>query len=145
MRPGLQVGAAARVDTVVTADMVATLGGVPIHPVLATARMIEWMEWAGRRLIVPYLEPDEDAVGYAISIRHLQPTPVGVSFWAIARFRSQDGARLIVDVEASSPDGLVGQGEFVQVLVPKDHLTRISAEVRPPSPPTAHQESDTLP
>lgn len=145
MRPGLQAGAAARVDAVVTRDMVATLGGTPIHPVLATARMIEWMEWAGRRLILPYLEADEDAVGYAVQVRHLKPTLVGQPFWAIARFLARDGARLTVAVEAHNPAGLIGEGEFVQALVQKNRLNHLITEAQKPALPKVQPDSGKPP
>ncbi len=117
MRTGLNTGTVARVDAVVAADMVATLGGRPIHPVLATTRMIEWMEWASRQVILPFLEPSEDAVGYAISVVHRRPTPVGAPFWAIARFERQEERRIVTAVTAHSADGLIGEGEITQVLV----------------------------
>lgn len=126
--PGLQDGETSRVDTVVAEDMVATLGGKPIHPVLATAQMIEWMEWAGRSLILPYLEPHEDAVGYAVDIIHLAPTLVGESFWATATFRGLEKNRILTDVQAENTRGVIGRGRFVQVLVTKaDLLARLEA------------------
>ena len=122
MRSGLGPGSASRVDSVVTPAMTAVLGGRQVHPVLATARMIEWMEWAGRRLILPYLDAAEDAVGYAITVRHLAPTPVGAAFWTIARFQGQDGRKIRAHVEAYSASGLVGDGEFVQVVLDRTEL-----------------------
>lgn len=130
MRLGLQSGSQSTVSTVVTENMVARLGGQQIHPVLATAQMIEWMEWAGRRLILPYLEEGEDAVGYAVDIVHLAPTLVGESFSATATFISFEKNRIITDVAADNARGRIGQGRFIQVLVPKDSLTRRLNEIR---------------
>jgi predicted thioesterase len=120
-------GTKARVDAVVTPDMVATLGGRAVHPVLATAKMIEWMEWAGRRLILPFLEPGEDAVGYAIDVVHLRPTRVGQPFWAIATFSAREGNRLLAEVEAFNAAGLIGRGRFTQVLVARQDLENWAA------------------
>jgi predicted thioesterase len=119
VRPGLDEGVAARVDAVVTEEMVATLGGRPVHPMLATARMIEWMEWASRVVILPFLDPHEDAVGYAVSVVHRRPTRVGQPFWAVARFDRRDGTRIVTRVTAYNGDGLIGEGEVTQVLVPR--------------------------
>jgi len=119
MRTGLTASTAARVDAIVLAEMVATLGGRAIHPVLATARMIEWMEWASRLVILPYLEPHEDAVGYGVSVVHRRATPVGQTFWAVARFDHQEGRRIITRVTAHNDAGLIGDGEITQVLVPR--------------------------
>ncbi len=130
MRSGLKVGSQSTVSTVVTENMVARLGGQQIHPVLATAQMIEWMEWAGRRLILPYLEEGEDAVGYAVDIVHLAPTLVGEPFRATATFVGLEKNRIIADVAAGNARGRIGQGRFIQVLVPKDSLTRRLEEIR---------------
>ncbi|MGC8486853.1 MAG: thioesterase family protein [Clostridia bacterium] len=117
-------GARSRVDAVVTEEMVATLGGRAVHPVLATARMIEWMEWAGRRLILPYLEPEEDAVGHAIDVVHLRPTRVGSRFWAIAEWEGRHGTKLLTRVAAYNDAGLIGEGRFIQALIPRTVLER---------------------
>lgn len=122
MKPGLKPGMASTVSTTVAENMVARLGGQQIHPVLATAQMIEWMEWAGRRLILPYLEEDEDAVGYAVDIVHLAPTLVGEIFSATATFREQSGTRIVADVIAENARGVIGKGTFVQVLLAKEVL-----------------------
>ncbi len=145
MKPGLEPGMASTVSTTVAENMVARLGGQQIHPVLATAQMIEWMEWAGRRLILPYLEEDEDAVGYAVDIVHLAPTLVGETFSATATFREQSGTRIIADVIAENARGVIGKGTFVQVLLAKEVLdSRIRtlraaqlSQTDPESPPHA--------
>ena len=130
MRAGFVPPLEATVSTVVTEDMVATLGGQKVHPVLATARMIEWMEWAGRSLILPYLEDGEDAVGYAVDIVHLAPTLVGESFTATATFQALEGNRILARVVAENSRGVIGQGQFTQVLVPKAALTERLAKLR---------------
>lgn len=122
MRVGLTAGMSSTVGTTVTDQMVAQLGGQKIHPVLATAQMIEWMEWAGRSLILPYLEEGEEAVGYAVDIVHLAPTLVGESFTATATFRALEGTRIFADVIAENSRGPIGRGSFTQVLVPKAAL-----------------------
>lgn len=123
MKEGLQIGAASTVSTLVTENMVAQLGGQKIHPVLATAQMIEWMEWAGRSLILPYLEENEDAVGYAVDIVHLAPTLVGETFSATATLTQITDTKIVTDVHAQNVRGTIGRGVFTQVLVAKDRLS----------------------
>ncbi len=130
MRPGFLPPLSATVSTVVTSDMVATLGGQKIHPVLATIRMIEWMEWAGRKLILPYLEPDEDAVGYRIDVVHKNPTAVGEEFFATATLLRVEGNRIITDVSAHNSRGVIGQGTFTQVLLPKSQLQSMIDQIQ---------------
>lgn len=135
MQPGLTEGSTATVSTRVTRAMTARLGGQEIHPLLATAQMIEWMEWAGRTLILPYLDHDEDAIGYAVDVVHVAPTLVGETFGATATFRAWEGTRLIADVVAFNQRGIIGRGVFTQVVVSKETLaSRIQKllENRPP-------------
>ncbi len=122
VKSGLVRGMAATVQTRVADDMVARLGGQRVHPVLGTAQLIEWMEWAGRKLILPYLEADEDAIGYRIEVVHLKPCRVGDSFTATAEFRAVEGNRVIAEVYADGPRGRLGQGQFVQVVLPRSTL-----------------------
>lgn len=129
MHPDFSPPLSETVATVVTHDMVATLGGQKIHPVLATARMIEWMEWAGRKLILPYLDEDEDAVGYQVDIVHLRPTLVGEEFSATAELVRMEGNRIITNVTAQNSRGLIGKGTFVQVLLPKVQLQQLLADL----------------
>ncbi len=131
MRAGLTPGAVTSVETVVTAAMTATLGGQPIHPVLATAQMIEWMEWAGRKLILPYLEPSEDAVGYQVNIVHTRSTPVGDVLKAYAEFQKREGTRLFTRVWAENSQGQIGNGLFVQVLLSKSRLALLTGAPPP--------------
>ena len=129
MRPDFFPPLSETVTTMVTQDMVATLGGQQIHPVLATARLIEWMEWAGRRLILPYLDDDEDAVGYQIDVVHLRPTLVGEEFSAVADLVRVDGNRIITNVTAQNSRGQIGKGTFVQVLLPKVQLQKMLTDL----------------
>lgn len=122
----------ARVETLVTEAMTATLGGQPIHPVLATARMIEWMEWAGRKLILPYLESDEDAVGYQVDITHRRPTLVGDTISAFAEFQKIEGRRIYTRIWAQNSREQIGAGLFVQVVMKKTQLAQLTT-VPPPS------------
>jgi fluoroacetyl-CoA thioesterase len=46
-------------------------------PVLATPWLIAHMEYAARKAIAPYLQPEERSVGVTVDIEHLAPAPVG--------------------------------------------------------------------
>lgn len=44
----------------VTEDMIAAFGGEMVHPVLSTVTMVYYMEWVGRKVILPFLEEGEE-------------------------------------------------------------------------------------
>ncbi|MDA8353047.1 MAG: thioesterase [Firmicutes bacterium] len=128
MKPGLKPGRRERLQMRVTEEMTASFGGKEIHPVLSTVNLVYYMEWVGRRLILPYLEAGEEGVGGAISLQHRAPAPVGkeVTFSAVATEVSD--SRVVCRVEARHDRGVVGEGTFTQAILPKQKiLKRIEA------------------
>jgi predicted thioesterase len=127
MKPGLRPGVEASVTVTVTPDMLATfeeLGAV--HPLYATWTMVRHMELACRKIILPYLERGEDAVGHSISVTHLGPSRVGDRVTARARLLEVRGNRIVCTVEAFNETGKIGEGTQVQVLLSKDTLQRLA-------------------
>ncbi|MCL6517270.1 thioesterase [Alicyclobacillus sp.] len=124
MRPGLRPGAAAEWVITVTEDQCPSFEGEGrvIHRALSTVAMIHHMEWVARRVILPYLEEGEEGIGGGVSVRHLAPAPVGktVRFRAEAAFVSE--RRVDCRVWAEHDRALVGEGEVVQFILPKQVL-----------------------
>jgi predicted thioesterase len=109
----------------------------PVHPLYATWSMVRHMELACRKIILPYLEPDEDAVGYRISVTHLAPTGAGDQVTAHARLVKVTGRKIYCAVEAFNSKGKIGEGTQVQVLVRKTQPRASSPQ------PTARRADDS--
>ncbi len=77
MKPGLALGQTARVETTVTEEMFAQFEGTVVHPAYSTVSMVYHMEWAARKIILPYLESSEEGVGGAVNVKHLNMAPLG--------------------------------------------------------------------
>jgi len=123
VKAGLSPGAEASVTITVTPDMLATFEELgPVHPLYSTWSMVRHMELACRKIILPYLEPDEDAVGYSVSVTHLAATGVGDRVTAGARLVQIDGRRIVCAVEAHNSREKIGEGMQVQMLVRKERL-----------------------
>lgn len=130
MREGLAPGAQAQVTIVVTPEMVAGFEELGVvHPVYSTWSMVHHMELACRKIILPYLEPDEEAVGYSISVTHLAPTLVGMRVTVTARLEQIDGNRIVCAVEAANERTRIGEGTQVQVVLPKARLAARIAQM----------------
>jgi predicted thioesterase len=130
MRAGLVPGVEAEVLITVTADMLARFEDLGlVHPVYSTWNMIKHMELASRKVILPYLEPDEDAVGFGVSVTHRAPTPAGATVVARARLERIDGNQIVCAVAAYNERTLVGDGTTIQMLVPKEALRARFAEI----------------
>ncbi len=119
MREGLRPGAEASVTISVTDDMVARFEELGlVHPVYSTWSMVRHVELASRKVILPFLEPDEEAVGYSVSVTHLAPAPVGATVTARARLVRVDGNQVICEVTANRGTTTIGEGTTVQVILP---------------------------
>ncbi len=123
MREGLRPGAEATVRITVTPDMLATFEELgPVHPLYSTWSMVRHMELACRKIILPYLEPAEDAVGHSVNVTHLAPTGVGEQVTARARLLAVEGRRIVCAVEAYNAREKIGEGTQIQMLVPSERL-----------------------
>ncbi len=130
MRPGLTPGTEASVTITVTEDMLARFEELGLaHPVYATWFMVKHMELASRKVVLPFLEPQEEAVGYSVSVTHIAPTPVGMTVTARARLVGIDGNQIVCAVSAHNGVTTIGQGTTIQMLVPADTLRARLAEI----------------
>jgi predicted thioesterase len=118
------VGAAAQLDVVVTPEMTVRFDELgPVHPVYATYSMAKHFEEAGRKLLLPHLEPGEAGIGRSVSVEHLGPSWVGDVIRVTARCVAVRGNRLTCDCRAVDTAGReVGRGTTVQAVLPEDAL-----------------------
>jgi len=123
MRDGLVPGTAGEVRITVTDAMVANFDDLGmVHPVYSTWMMVKHLEEASRKVILPFLEDDEDALGYAIDVVHLAPTPVGMPVLARAIVEKVDGRRIYCRLEAFDAREQIGTGHNIQVVVSRTRL-----------------------
>jgi fluoroacetyl-CoA thioesterase len=119
MKPGLCVGVEAYVEDVVSDEMLAAFGNKVVHHVYGTASMVYHMEWAARRVILPYLEPHEEGLGTGVQVRHLHPAPVGAKIRARAVCTEIDGHIVRCAVEVWHGEHLLGEGVVEQRILPR--------------------------
>lgn len=129
MKPGLVPGAKISFAVTVTPDMHPAFDGMTVHEVMSTVTMIYYMEKAGREMIVPFLEEEEEGSGFALDIKHVGPAVAGqeVTFRAVC---TEVGAkRIVCEVTAETRINLVGEGIFTQAIFNKktmaDRLTAL--------------------
>src|SRR6059058_6205034 len=108
---------------VTNADTAAALGSGDV-PVLATPRLIAWLEAATVQSAVPFLGTDQTTVGTAIRVEHRRATPVGGSVEVIAEPPADPGGRrLTFVVQAIDGSGqLVAAGEIDRVIVDRQRF-----------------------
>lgn len=110
-------------------DTAVALGSGDV-PVLATPRLIAWMEAATVRAVAAFLETGQTTVGTAIRIEHRRPTRVGGSVEITAAPpRDVAGSRLTFYVQAVDGSGeVVAVGEIDRAIVDRQRfLASVSA------------------
>ncbi|WP_210363943.1 thioesterase [Bacillus sp. REN3] len=125
MYEGLKTGQIASVELTVTPEMFASFEGKLIHPVYSTVSMVYHMEWASRKIILPYLEDHEEGMGGAVAVKHIAPCPEGAKVTITATVTAVQENNVITNVKAESGGRLVGAGEVRQVILPKSKIAEI--------------------
>lgn len=131
--PSLVPGLTASVTHPVTPDDTALAVGSGTLAVLATPRLLAWMEGASCQAIVDHLGPGETSVGTRMMLEHLAASPVGVVVEVQATLQHVDGRLVRFEVVATQADGrLLGRAEVTRVVVDE---RRFIARLQPhPSP-----------
>jgi len=123
MKPVLE-GFQVRLELVVTPEMTVSFDELgPLHPVYATYQMARHFEEAGRKLLLPHLEPGEEGIGSSVAVEHTASALVGMRVTIMATFDRVEGRRLFATMEAVSELGdRIGTGSSVQVVLPRERI-----------------------
>jgi len=128
----IPVGAKGEFALVIQPDHLANrFKDAALPPVLATPVMIMIMENAALNAIKPYLEAGESAVGTAIDIRHLAPTPAGAKVVGRAEVTAVDGRHVSFAVRASDDTEEIGTGTHERMVIDLARLARRLDAKRP--------------
>ena len=107
---------------VTSADTAVALGSGDV-PVLATPRLIAWMEAETVRSAASLVEPGRTTVGTAIRVEHRRATPVGGHVEITAAPPAVTGRRLTFVVRAVDGSGqIVAEGEIDRAIVDRDRF-----------------------
>jgi fluoroacetyl-CoA thioesterase len=113
-RPGQ---AAELVHLVGDSDTATAIGSGDV-PVLATPRVLAWMEAASVGALADTLAGGDTSVGSAVELEHLVPSPIGTRVTVRAEVTAVDGRNVRFAVVASHPDGsVVASGWINRVIV----------------------------
>jgi fluoroacetyl-CoA thioesterase len=102
---------------VTDADTAASVGSGDV-PVLATPRLIAWMEAATVQAAAQFTHRDQTTVGTAVRVEHRRATRVGGSVEVSAEPTAATGRRLTFVVGATDESGqVVATGEIDRAIV----------------------------
>lgn len=129
MKNGLRPGSSAEVVVIVDQAMSAVFGGKLVHELYSTSSLVQHMEWSARKLIEPYLESSEDAMGFSVEVSHLAMTVPGMEVHIKATLTEIRDRKIVCDVEAYNVRGKIARGTFTQALVDKTWLDKKRKEL----------------
>ncbi|WP_186670998.1 thioesterase family protein [Sporosarcina sp. BP05] len=124
MKHGLNIGREETIEIIVTEDMFASFEGEVIHPVYSTVAMTYHMEWVSRKIILPFLEDHEEGMGASVQLKHLAASPLGSKVILTASLIELCDNRVVTKVTAENHLGLIGKGEVMQVILPKEKIAK---------------------
>ena len=130
MKEGLRVGLTVDMPAKVERHMKPHLQGLVRHPLYATWAMVYHMETVSRMLLAPYLEPNEEAVGGGVLVKHLRPARIGAPLHVVARLVRVRGARVYTRTEIHTRGRKIGEGSVLQVVMTRARFAKILKEAR---------------
>ncbi len=122
MKPGFEPGIVRELTIVVTEDMCPAFDGVVIHRCCSTWSVAHHFEVAARKVLVDYLEDDEEGIGTHVSVDHLAPCPIGCTVRVRAELTEVSDRQVVCELAAFDGARLVARGKQVQVVMNKDQL-----------------------
>jgi fluoroacetyl-CoA thioesterase len=123
---------AVRAFAVGASDLATALGSGDV-PVLATPRLIAWMEAATVDAVAGALPDGATTVGTAVEVDHVAASSLGASVMVSATVEGVEGRSLRFDCEAvqTHPDGsssVIGHGSITRAIVDRERfLARLAA------------------
>ncbi|UOQ92440.1 thioesterase [Halobacillus shinanisalinarum] len=124
MKSGLQVGDTAIIKAEVTSDMFAQFEGEIVHPAYSTVTMVYHMEWASRKLILPYLTPKEEGMGASVQVKHLAPSGQGEQLEITATVTEIRQHSILSKVIVTNERGTIGEGYVKQAILLKEYISK---------------------
>ena len=117
MKPGLKRGVRVEHLAKVRSWMRPHLEGRVRHPLYATWAMVYHMELAARKVLVPFLEPNEEAVGAGIVLEHIAPAPVATEVRIVCIVSSIKKGKVYCHLDAYWKNRKIGRGSHVQAVI----------------------------
>jgi fluoroacetyl-CoA thioesterase len=124
--------------TVTDADTAERLGSGDMA-VLATPRLINWIERAAYAAAAETLSPGQTTVGTLVKVEHIKASPVGATVHVKSSRPVSDGRRLIFHVRVLDDGGEeVARGEVQRAVIDRERfMSRFGTPAGAPSPPPA--------
>lgn len=124
MKDGIEPGIVREISVTVTESMCPSMDGVIVHRCYSTWSVAHHFELAARKVLVDFLEENEEGIGSHVSVDHLAPCAVGRTVRIRAELTEVRDGRIVCALSAHDRDRLLATGRQVQVVMDKNRLKR---------------------
>jgi fluoroacetyl-CoA thioesterase len=135
LRPGLKhsetITVTDRLIVPEMADFFPNFAAMP--PVLATAYLVAFVEWACVRALADHLLEGEDTVGTHVDLSHTAATPAGMSATAEIELLAVEGRKLRFKVACRDAQDAIGEGLHERYIIDEARFLGRLAKKRAPS------------
>ncbi len=113
----MQIGTKNTLERKVTEELSALSMGSGTLRVFATPAMIALIEETCWRSVAQQLEEGQGTVGTLLNVKHLAPTPLGMTVKCESELIEVDGRRIVFSVNVYDETGLVGSGTHERFII----------------------------
>ena len=113
----MQTGTKNTLERKVTEELSALSMGSGTLRVFATPAMIALIEETCWRCVAQQLEEGQGTVGTLLNVKHLAPTPLGMTVKCESELIEVDGRRIVFSVNVYDETGLVGSGTHERFII----------------------------
>lgn len=118
MKKSLTPGLTHKKTFVTTPEMGVKHLGAGVPAVLSTPAMIGLMERTCVEFLTPYMDENEQTVGFHVDIKHLAPTRIGQSVAVTATLQEAKERRFRFAIEVTNDQGVkIGEGVHRRALI----------------------------
>jgi len=122
MKAGLEIGQSAEIDILVTKDMRTEFVGETVHDLYSTSDLVNHIEWAARKCLMPFLDTNEEGMVSHVEVSHLTLTVTGMSVRVKATVSEIRDKKIVCDVEAFNTRGKIARGTVTQSIIERTWL-----------------------
>ncbi len=119
MKPGLVNGYEEKFEVVVKPEMFARFNDKLVHPLYSTVSLVHHMEWVSRKVILPFLEEDEEGMGAEVQVKHLSSAKENAKVVLTARVISVNDRSIETQIDVRCGSRQIASGIVKQAILPK--------------------------
>lgn len=120
----IEAGVAGEFSLLVTHEIAVDFLGDERARILGTPYLIGYLELTARNAVKPLLDAGQDTVGTHVEVRHLAPTPLGMSVKFYAVVTGVQDRRIQFRIEAHDEQEKVAEGTHERYIVTVDRFAQ---------------------